>query len=164
DDLVEAAIWSQHALDSAALSGDANAELDAIRARATLVWKGTLDDELVRLGRRAIELSATVERPLAKLWAYGWLADHAVHSGDMPAARTEVAAMQSLAERTGLPLVRWYLLRFSSTLAAFVGNFEAYRNYSEQAAEIAASFRDRSVQYTRLGQQIMVALLRGDPA
>lgn len=164
DDLAEAAIWSRHALDSAALSGDANAELDAIRARATLVWKGTLDDELVRLGRRAIELSATVERPLAKLWAYGWLADHAVHSADMAAARSEVAAMQGLAERTGLPLVRWYLLRFQSTLAAFVGNFEAYRGYSEQAAEIAGSFRDRSVQYTRLGQQIMVALLRGDPA
>jgi DNA-binding CsgD family transcriptional regulator len=72
--------------------------------------------------------------------------------------------MQGLAERTGLPLVRWYTLRFQSTLAAFVGNFEAYRGLSEQAADIAASFRDRSVQYTRLGQQIMVAMLRGDPA
>jgi DNA-binding CsgD family transcriptional regulator len=164
DELSEAAVWSQNALESAAFSGDANAELDAVRARATLVWRGTRDDELVRLGRRAIELSAIVERPLAKLWAYGWLADHAVHIADMAAARAEVAAMQSLAERTGLPLVRWYLLRFQSTLAAFVGNFEAYRGLSEQAADIAASFRDRSVQYTRFGQQVMVALLRGDPA
>jgi DNA-binding CsgD family transcriptional regulator len=163
DELPEAAVWSRRALETAALSGDANAELDAIRARGTLVWNGTRDDELARLGRRAIEVSAAVERPLAKLWAYGWLADHAVHVGDMAAARAEVAAMQSLAERTGLPLVRWYSLRFQSTFAAFVGNFEAYRSFSEQAADIAGSFRDRTVQYTRFGQQVMVALLRGDP-
>ena len=72
--------------------------------------------------------------------------------------------MQGLADRTGLPLVRWFMLRFQSTLAAFVGSFEAYRSLSEQAAEIAGIFRDRSMLYTRFGQQVMVALMRGDPA
>ena len=53
----EAAPWSTAALEHAAVSGDPNAELDAIRARATLTWLPGFDRELLDLGRRAIELA-----------------------------------------------------------------------------------------------------------
>jgi DNA-binding CsgD family transcriptional regulator len=86
-----------------------------------------------------------------------------MHRGDAAAARAEVTAMQGLADRTGLPLVRWQTLRFQSTLAALVGNFEAYRSLSDQAADLTGSWHDPSVHYARFGQQVLVALLRGDP-
>ena len=50
----EAASWSRSALASAAASADPDAELDAIRARATLEWLPGFDAEMSELGRRAI--------------------------------------------------------------------------------------------------------------
>ncbi|MGI5239850.1 hypothetical protein [Dactylosporangium sp. CA-139066] len=60
--------WSRRALADAAASGDPDAELDAIRARADLVWQPGYTEEVVELGRRAIELAEQSRRPLAKLW------------------------------------------------------------------------------------------------
>jgi DNA-binding CsgD family transcriptional regulator len=163
-DVDGAAPWSRRALIDAAASGDPNAELDAIRARADLVWQPGYTEELVELGRRAIEFAEQTRRPLAKLWGYGWLADSAVQRGDMAAAQREMAGLRALADSTGLPLIRWHLLRRQAALAILVGNFDGWRRLAAKAASIAADWQDLSVWGTHFSQSVVVALLRGDPA
>ena len=163
DDVDGATQWSRQALADAAASGDPNAELDAIRARADLVWQPGYQKELVELGRRAVELAESTRRPLAQLWGYGWLADSAVHRGDMAAAQREMAGLRALADRTGLPLIRWHLLRRQAALAILVGNFDGWRRLAAQAASIAENWQDLSVWGTHFSQSVVVALLRGDP-
>jgi DNA-binding CsgD family transcriptional regulator len=158
----EATGWSASALESAAASGDPNAELDAIRARASLVWRNWLEAELVELGARAIELAEPAGRPLARLWAHVWRSDSAVHQADMTWARREVGEMRALAERTGLPLVRWHLLRREAALAALTGDFTTCRRLAGQAAEIAEEWQDMSVRFTHFALSISLAQLRGD--
>ena len=160
----EAASHSHNALELAAASGDPNAELDAIRARASLEWRPRLNDEMAELGRRAVELAEPTGRPLARLWGHIWLSDSAVHRADMAGAVREVDAMQALADRTGLPLVRWHLLRRKASLAALTGDFEGFRRLRAQAGGVAADWEDKSVQFTDLAQSIGIAVLRGDLA
>jgi len=82
----------------------------------------------------------------------------------MAAAETEIDAMETLADRTGLPLVRWHVLRRRASVAALTGSFGGCRRYAAQAAEIAAEWDDESVRGTEFGQAVCLALLRGDPA
>ncbi|MFC0541560.1 ATP-binding protein [Kutzneria chonburiensis] len=146
------------------LATDPHSELDAIRARAGVAWAPQLNDEMVALARRAIELAEPAGRPLDRLWAHISLSDAAVHRADMATAMREIAAMQALADRTGLPLVRWHLLRRQATLAALTGDFAANRRLRAQAAEIAANWHDSSVTFSEVAQSIGLAMLRGDPS
>jgi DNA-binding CsgD family transcriptional regulator len=159
-----AARWAQSALARAAASADPDAELDAIRARASLESLPGRDAEMSELGGRAIELAGPAGRPLAELWGHVWRSDSAIHVGDMAAAETEIGAMQALADRTGLPLVRWHVLRRRASVAALTGSFDGCRRYTAQAAEIAAEWEDESVRGIEFGQAVCLALLRGDPA
>lgn len=160
----EAAGWSARALADAAASGDPQAELDAIRARAMLRWRPVVNDELVSLARRAIELAEPAGRPLAELWAHGWLSDDAVCRADLATARQEVGAMRALADRTGLPLVRWHALRREATIAALTGDFAGCRQAASVAAAIAAPWQDESVRGLHIALTVCLAQLRGDPA
>jgi len=162
--LDQAAHWAQRALATAAASADPDAELDAIRARATLDSLPGRHAEMFELGARAIELAGPTGRPLAELWGHVWRSDSAIHRGDMAAAETEIEAMQTLADRTGLPLMRWHVLRRRASVAALTGSFGGCRRYAAQAAEIAAEWDDESVRGTEFGQAVCLALLRGDPA
>ncbi len=164
-DLVdEAEPWSRRALEDAEASGDANAELDAIRARVMLTWRSSDDDEVFALGGRAIELAGPTRRPLARLWAHTWRSDVAFRRADMGAVRLEMLEMQRLAEETGLPVVRWHLLRRQASLAGLTGDFDACRAHGRQAVAVAESWQDLSVRYTHVGQTACLALLRGDPS
>ena len=162
--LDEAAGWSQRALANAAASGDPDAELDAIRACAMLETLPGFRAELFQLGARAIELAGPTGRPLAQLWGHGWRSDTAIHMGDMTAAQAEINSMQALAERTGLPLVRWHLLRRQASVAALTGRFDGCRRFAARAAEIAADWEDETVRGMHFGQSVCLARVRGDPA
>jgi DNA-binding CsgD family transcriptional regulator len=163
DAVDEAERWSRLALADAEASGDPNTELDAIRARVMLDWRPAQDEEVYRLGGRAIELAEPAGRPLARLWAHVWRSDCALHRADMAAVQAELGGMRALADQTGLPLVRWHLLRREASLAALTGNFEACRRLGGQAVEIADSWQDRSARYTHFGQTACLSMLRGDP-
>jgi DNA-binding CsgD family transcriptional regulator len=159
-----AAHWAQDALANAAASGDPDAELDAIRARANLESLPGFHAEMFELGGRAIELAGPAGRPIAELWGHVWRSDSAIHRGDITTAETEIGAMQALADRTGLPLVRWHVLRRRASVAALTGGFDTCRRLAAQAAEIAAEWEDQTVRGTAFGQSVCLALLRGDPA
>ncbi|HEU4424525.1 MAG TPA: AAA family ATPase, partial [Pilimelia sp.] len=163
DAIDEAARWSRHALATAEASGDPDAELDAIHARVMLAWRPTEDDEVHALGGRAIELAEATRRPLARLWGHVWRSDCAVRRADLNATWVEVAGMQALADRTGLPLVRWHLLRRQASLAALAGNFDGCRRLAGEAVAVAESWHDMSGRFTHLGQTVCLAMLRGDP-
>jgi DNA-binding CsgD family transcriptional regulator/tetratricopeptide (TPR) repeat protein len=158
----EAAERSSSALALAVVSGEPNAELDAIRARAALQWRPQQDLELIELGGRAIELADPAGRPLARLWAHLWRSDGAIHQADPAAAQREIGEIRRLADRTGLPLVRWHMLRREATMAALVGDFVVCRQRAAEAAEFAAGWDDISIQFTHFGQSVCLALLRGD--
>jgi DNA-binding CsgD family transcriptional regulator len=160
----EAARWAQSALANAAASADPDAELDAIRARAMLESLPGLHAEMFELGGRAIELAGPAGRPLAELWGHVWRSDSAIHRADITAAETEIGAMQALADRTGLPLVRWHVLRRKASVTALTGSFDSCRRLAAQAAEIAAEWEDETVRGTAFGQSVCLALLREDPA
>jgi DNA-binding CsgD family transcriptional regulator len=160
----EAAEWSRLALDDAASSGDPNAELDAIRARAMLAWRPDEEAEVYALGGRAISLAEATDRPMARLWAHVWRSDIAVRQVDMAAARLEINDLRVLADRTSLPLIRWHLLRRQASMAGLIGHFDACRRLGLEAMEIAEGWADVSARYTHLGQTVCLALLRGDPA
>lgn len=158
----EAARWSKSALDQAAVSGDPDVELDAIRARAMLRWwLPDLDEELFALGGRSIELAGRAERPLAELWGHTWRAESAIHRCDLATAEAEIVAMQALGERTGLPLARWHALRRQATVAALVGDFGRCRTAAAQAAQL--DWGDEEVRFTRFAQSVCLAIVRGDP-
>ena len=160
----EAARWSKSALAQAAVSGDPDVELDAIRARAMHEWwLPDLDEELFALGGRSIELAGPAGRPLAELWGHAWRSESAVHRCDLAAAQAEIAAIQALADRTGLPLARWHALRRRATMAALVGDFSGCRTDAAQAAQIAADWEDESPRFTRFAQSVCLAIVRGDP-
>jgi DNA-binding CsgD family transcriptional regulator len=160
----EAAGWSARALADATASGDPNAELDAIRAQAMLHWRPVVDEELVNLARRAIELAELAGRPLAELWAYVWLSDNAANRADLAAMHQEVGAMRALADRTGLPLVRWHVLRREAAIAALAGDFARCREAASAAAAIAEPWQDESVRGTHFALMVCLAELRGDAA
>jgi DNA-binding CsgD family transcriptional regulator len=160
----EAARWSTSALAQAAVSGDPDVELDAIRARAMLEWwLPDLDEELFALGARSIELAGPARRPLAQLWGHAWRSESAIHRGDLATAQSEIAAIQALADRTGLPLVRWHALRRQGTVAALTGDFGTFRARALQAAQIAADWEDDAPRFTRFAQSVCLAIVRGDP-
>ena len=160
----EAARWAHSALANAATSADPDAELDAIRAHAMLESLPGLRAEMFELGGRAIELAGPAGRPLAELWGHVWRSDSAIHMADITTAQTEIDAMQALADRTGLPLARWHVLRRRASVAALTGSFASCRRFAAQAAEIAAEWEDETVRGTAFGQSVCLALLRGDPA
>jgi tetratricopeptide (TPR) repeat protein len=154
----DAARWAQSALANAAASADPEAELDAIRARAMVESLPGFHAEMFELGRRAIELAGPAGRPLAELWGHVWRSDSAIHMGDITAAETEIGAMQALADRTGLPLVRWHVMRRRASVAALTGSFDSCRRFAAQAAEIAADWEDETVRGTAFGQSVCLAL------
>ena len=164
DAVDDAQRWSRHALTDAEASGDPTAELDAIHARVMLEWRPSEDHERFALGSRAIELAEPAGRPLARLWAHVWRSDCAVRQADMTAARLEVAQMQALADRTGLPLVRWHVLCRQAALAALTGDFATCRRLWYDAADVASSWQDFSARYIHLGRTACLSLLRGDPS
>jgi DNA-binding CsgD family transcriptional regulator len=160
----EAARWSKSALAQAAVSGDPDVELDAIRARAMLGWwLPDLDEELFALGGRSIELAGSAGRPLAQLWGHAWRSECAVHRCDLAAAQAEIEAIRALGERTGLPLARWHALRRQATVAALVGDFGRCHTDAAEAAQIAADWEDESPRFTRFAQSVCLAVVRGDP-
>ena len=160
----EAGSLSRRALAEAQTSGDPDAELDTIRARVMLLWRSSQDTELFELGGRALELAETTRRPLARLWAHVWRSDVAVRRADPAAAQAEIGGMRALADRTGLPLVRWHLLRREASMAALTGSFDTCRRLGRQAAQLAEPWQDQSARYTHIAQTVCLALLRGDPS
>jgi DNA-binding CsgD family transcriptional regulator len=154
--------WLTAALEHAAASGDPNAELDAIRARAAATFLPAFNRELLELARRSIELAEPTGRPLARLWGHIWLSDSAIYQGNIAGARQELGEIKTLADRTGLPLARWHWLRRKASLAALTGDFAGCRRFAAEAESVAASWHDESVHSTHLGLMVCLALLRGD--
>src|SRR5690606_1722479 len=87
EQLDEAERWSGIAYRHAVAAGDAEAELDALRARVPLESQPGNDALLAELGGRALELAEQTHRPLARLWAHVWRSDAAIHRADLAAAR-----------------------------------------------------------------------------
>jgi len=154
--------WSTAALEHAAASGDPNAELDAIRARAAAIFRPTFDPELVTLAHRSVERAEPTGRPLARLWGHIWLLDSAIHQGDIASAWQQLGEIKTLADRTGLPLARWHWFRRKASLAALTGDFAGCRRFATEAESVAESWHDESVHFTHLGLMVCLALLRQD--
>ena len=165
-DFDQATHWSERALARARTSGDPNAELDAIHARAYFAFAPLIAGsgaEIIELGRRAIELAVPARRPLAQMWGHVWRSDAEWLTGNMAAVLVEISALEALAESTGLPLVRWHALRRRATLAALAGQFNRARQLSRDATDLSDTWQDASAQGVQFGFSVRLAILRGDP-
>jgi DNA-binding CsgD family transcriptional regulator len=161
-DVDEATRWSAQALRRARVSADPLAELDAIRARASVTAMPGHEVERLGLGRRAVELAGPTRRPLAELWGGLWRFDAAFGLGHGPAADAETAALEELASRTGLPLVRWHLYRQRASRLALAGDFAAARAASEEAQGLTGGMHDSSARAMHFAFRLCLALFRGD--
>ena len=160
-DFAEATRWSERALTDAADSGDPDAELDATCARGPLVCApGTA--ERWALGDRAVTLAAVTERPLAELWGRSWRIDACLDSANVGAAQGELALLGALADRTGLPLVRWHVLRGRAAWALLAGDFDRAIALAGEANALAEELRDGSALGVHVAFLTYLAALRGD--
>jgi DNA-binding CsgD family transcriptional regulator len=163
EDWQQALRWSQLALEHAVLSESAEAELDAIGARGPLTLAPGQATERLETGLRAIELGRRLGRVLAELWGHVWRIDADAELVDLTSAEAELAELAALADRTGLPLVRWHLLRQQAAWAALRGEFDPALQHSVDAADIAAELGDVSGSGIHLAFVVFVAMLRGQP-
>ncbi|MCX6462623.1 MAG: helix-turn-helix transcriptional regulator, partial [Pseudonocardiales bacterium] len=163
-DLREAREHAERAMATAVAAGDRHAELDAILATSLLGQDPRLGIDRAALGLRSVELAGPAGRPLAALWGHLWISDAAMQAGDPATAEEHVAAIEGIAEHTGLPVARWHHLRRRAALAGMAGRFAISRRLSAEARTVTAGWSDESADGADIGHSLFLALVRGDPS
>ncbi|GHE77372.1 hypothetical protein GCM10017786_03440 [Amycolatopsis deserti] len=161
----EATKLASEALALAEACGDAEALVDAVRARFK-VWPIELPlPERLRLATLAIDLAARTDQPLLALWAHKWRLDAAFEAGTMTAVDAELSAISELARTTRLPLVRWHELRLRASVLAYRGAFAQARELDELATEVATTelAEDRTAVGMSFAFRHQLAQVTGDP-
>jgi len=160
----EAVKTADEALALAELSGDPEAQVDAVRARLKIRPMELPLAERLRLGALAVSLGGT-GRPLVALWGHKWRVDAAFEVGTIAVADAELSAISALAATTRLPLVRWHELRLRASVAAYRGAFAEARELNRLASELAVAEldEDRSTAGLSFAFELQLALVTGDP-
>ncbi len=91
-----------------------------------------------------------------------WRLRAALQLGWRAVADEATARIARLAERGGLPLARWHLLRGQAARAALEGHFAAARAHSKAAGALATAFGDQLAIGLGHALGVNIALLRGD--
>lgn len=161
----EATKLATEALALAEESGDAEALIDAVRARFK-IWPIELAlAERLRLATLAIELGGRTRQPLLALWGHKWRLDAALEVGTMTVVDEEISAVSALAGTTRLPLVRWHDLRLRASVLAYRGSFAQARKLNSEASELAIT--ELAEDWSTAGMShafcLQLALITGDP-
>lgn len=151
------------ALAEAERSGDPVAILEAIAARHLAISVPHQVAERLDLGRRAVELGASSQRPIAALWGHLWRTDAALQLGNLAVAEQELTEIEDIADRRGSALATWHVHRFRAVLAALSGDFDAARAANAAARELALRCEDHGMASLSSAFELHLAILRGDP-
>jgi DNA-binding CsgD family transcriptional regulator len=152
------------ALAEAEVSGDADAILEAIAARHLAITIPSTVTERLVLGRRAIDLGNTAQRPMATLWGHLWRALAAHQLGTMQEVEHEMAEIERIATERRSVLARWHYFRLHAMLTALMGEFDKARAADDAARSLGERVGDLSLTGLSVAFSTQMALLRGDPA
>jgi DNA-binding CsgD family transcriptional regulator len=149
------------ALVEAERSGDAGAILEAIAARHLAISTPQTVQERLELGRRAVELGAAAQQPIAALWGHLWRLAAAFQIGNMVAIEQGLVAVDRVARDRGSVLARWHHLRYRAMRDALLGDFDAARAANGAARDIAVRVGDFSMLGMDYAFRIELMRLRG---
>ena len=151
------------ALAAAERSGDPAAELDAIAARHLAITGVETVAERLELGRRAIELGASGERPIGALWGHLWRADSSFQLGNLAEMDREIDAVGHIARARCSHIARWHELRMRAARSAQDGDFVAARASNGQARELGHRLGGFALFGLTYAFSVQLAVTRGDP-
>ncbi|MFE1292739.1 AAA family ATPase [Streptomyces sp. NPDC058751] len=163
-DLDAAVGHSRAAFALARSSGDPRAELDAARAVETTLAHPDGTSERLRLGELTVTRAERLGDPLSAVMGHEWRVQAGYLLGRPDLVDQAVRGIRDIAERCGLPLARWHLLRVSAARAVLEGRFDAARRHNEDAAELALAGGDETAIAMNHVLRLQLALVRGDAA
>lgn len=160
--------WSAESLELADTlldddtDADADAVLDAVRARHIALADMRHVKQRRELALRAIAVGPRATEALAELWGHLWLLQTALQTGDLDLVDEQIDVVQRIADRGALPVARWHYHRVCATRAALMGDMAAALRSNDDALAVSSSTGDLSLiglHFAFLGQ---LAVVRGE--
>jgi DNA-binding CsgD family transcriptional regulator len=151
------------ALALAEAAGDPVAEVEAARAREMTLIAPSDTPERLRLGDLVADRAEVNGQPLAAVIGHGWRMAAGYATGRIEIATDAMAAVERIAGRTQLPLVRWHMHRARAARALLVGAFAESVAQSRQATAIARESGDTTAAAMHFAHGIRLAVVRGAP-
>ncbi|MEV3991071.1 AAA family ATPase [Streptomyces sp. NPDC049837] len=164
DALDAAAEHARAALTLARSTGDPRAELDAARAVEMTLADPDDTPERLRLGELTVARAERLGDPLSAVMGHEWRVQAGYLLGRLDLVDDAIRGIEEVADRCGLPLARWHLLRVSAARALLEGCFDAARRHNDDAAELALAGGDATAIAMNHVLRLQLALVRGDAA
>ena len=161
--ITDAVPMARQALGLAESTGDPVAEIEAARAREMTLIDPADVPERLRLGDLVAERAEASGQPLGAVIGHGWRMAAGYLTGHVEIADDAMAAMERIAERTRLPVVRWHAHRARAGRALLVGAFAESVAQSERAAAIARESGDTTAFAMYFAHGVRLAVVRGTP-
>ena len=143
-DYAEAAEYSGSALVLAATSGDAVAEVAALRARQLARTAPEHHDERAELSRRMIAAGQTLRDPATELWGRLWKIDTHWERAELADIASELSRVEWCADRVGGPVARWHALVPRAALAQATARFDEALDVAGRAFALMAPIHPQS--------------------
>ncbi|MGI5242013.1 AAA family ATPase [Dactylosporangium sp. CA-139066] len=159
----EAEAPARESIALATASGDPHAEIDAARARELTLRQADAGERL-RLGDLVVDRAEALGQPLAALIGHEWRMQAAYLAGRLDVVESAAAAIEEVADRSPLPVLRWHRHRVLASRAALAGRFPDAARHNHRALAIAQASGDPTAVGMHFAHGVHVAVLRGDPA
>ena len=140
----EADEYSGEALALAATSGDAVAEVAALRARQLARTAPEHHDERVELSRRMIAAGQMLRDPATELWGRLWKIDTHWERAELADIGAELSRVEWCADRVGGPVARWHALVPRAALAQAAARFDEALDVAGRAFALMAPIHPMS--------------------
>jgi len=118
-------------------------------------------EERLELGDRALVLGRETGRAVFADWGHGWRADALAQLGRMDEAEVEIAEQGRAAAVLREPLARWRHLLARSWIALLRGDFDAARNFADEAHALGTGSSHPIAEFHHLVHALAVEELTG---
>lgn len=152
---------AQESIRLAASSGDAQAEIEAARAREMTLVHAEDTLERLRLGDLVADRAESLRQPVAAIIGHGWRIRSAYELSRLDIVDSATDAVAHLTSRARIPLADWHLYRLLASRSALVGRFSDSVEYSQRATAIAQASGDRTALAMFFAHGIHLATVRG---
>ncbi len=127
---------SRKALDAAEQTGDADALVDALRARQLARSGPDGSRERAVIAARMLDAARDTGSAWVEMWGRLWRIDTLFEAGQLPVIARELADLASCAGRVQAPVARWHLLQYSATHAYATGRYAEAVRLAGEALEV----------------------------
>jgi tetratricopeptide (TPR) repeat protein len=129
---------SRTALDTAELTGDHDALVDALRARQLARSGPDGSGERAVIAVRMLDAAREAGSAWVEMWGRVWRIDTLLEAGQLPVISRELADLASCAGRVQVPVARWHLLQYSATHAYATGRYADAVRLAGEAFQVMA--------------------------